>query len=207
MVLLFAVRGRGKGLPLRVICRCKSTESRAFHFRVAWVIDGAEDDKGTVKSHPKPTPHAIMSNTTRPSKLFNDDLDFALQMVYEGFKPDIPTGVYVNYDKVEVLEREHNRFRPITDAEWNSIAYDAPEIKLSDSDDSPFYQTFTAPNGKNFTVRELVQVVEKYEQGARNREFEDDYEWEAFDGIDNHHIYFEGLKGGKDGVWYIFWGS
>ncbi|KAJ3025452.1 hypothetical protein HK097_006681 [Rhizophlyctis rosea] len=140
---------------------------------------------------------------TLPSKLFNDDLDFPLQMVYEGFKPDIPTGVYVDYEKVEIFERDHNRFRPLTNAEWDSIAYDAPEIKLGDFDEDPYYQTFTAPNGRNFTVRELVQVVKKYEQGARNREFEDDYEWEAIKGIDNHHIHFEGLKGGRNGVWYI----
>jgi hypothetical protein len=37
------------------------------------------------------------------------------------------------------------------------------------------------------------------------RQTRDKSEW--FDGVDVHHIYFEGIHQGSDGVWEIYWGS
>ncbi|MGA9520488.1 MAG: hypothetical protein WBV82_03435 [Myxococcaceae bacterium] len=57
-----------------------------------------------------------------------------------------------------------------------------------------------APNGKHFTVRELVKAVEETERQSRSRS-----NW--LGGIDVHHVYFEGIHPENDGTWSIAWGS
>ncbi len=57
-----------------------------------------------------------------------------------------------------------------------------------------------APNGEFFTVRDLMDTIAVTERKTRERT-----EW--CDGIDVHHIFFEGMELGVDGVWEVYWGS
>ena len=51
-----------------------------------------------------------------------------------------------------------------------------------------------------FTVRDLVQAIEATELQTRGNS-----EW--FDGIDVHHVFFEGLTRDAGGDWSVYWGS
>lgn len=88
--------------------------------------------------------------------------------------------------------------RPLTDSELASIAFDRPQIRLrGESGDEMAHE---APNGRYFTVRDLIAAVERTERETRA-----DAEW--LGGIDVHHTYFEGLEPADDGSWSICWGS
>lgn len=56
-----------------------------------------------------------------------------------------------------------------------------------------------APNGKYFTVKDMIAVICEQERQTRG-----DTDW--FGGIDIHHIFFEGLTPDKD-VWIVSYGS
>lgn len=61
---------------------------------------------------------------------------------------------------------------------------------------------FSAPNGTNFTVTDIIKCIEEHETLARiNSKF--------FGGIDVHHVLFEGLElmEGTDDTFHISWGS
>ncbi len=53
---------------------------------------------------------------------------------------------------------------------------------------------------EHFTVRELLQAVEDTERQTRGKS-----DW--FDGVDIHHVYFEGLHEEEPGIHTIYWGS
>ena len=112
--------------------------------------------------------------------------------------PEVP--VHVDMDSLGVYETDPDRIRPLTEEELDSVACDAPEITLTLDHryESSCRTTFRAENHRNFSVRELVKVVEKFEQDWRGCNGED---------ADAHHIYFEGFEGGENGVFSIFWGS
>ncbi|GAB2663226.1 hypothetical protein GCM10027088_47380 [Nocardia goodfellowii] len=57
-----------------------------------------------------------------------------------------------------------------------------------------------ASNGKWFTVRDLVTAIAETERRTRQQS-----QW--YGGVDVHHVYFEGIHEGADGVWEIYWGS
>ncbi len=99
--------------------------------------------------------------------------------------------------RAEVFIEEESKFRPLTDEEYHSVAFQGSSITLQSEDGDPI--THNAPNGSHFTVRELLQAVEETERRTRGQT-----EW--LGGIDVHHVYFEGIHKSGD-VWEIYWGS
>jgi hypothetical protein len=102
-------------------------------------------------------------------------------------------------------DNDDDPFRDLTVSERDLVVFDSPAITLgcSISDYCGDGETteHQAPNGKNFTVRDMVKAVCENQQQTRGQT-----DW--FGGIDVHHIYFEGLNQseGSD-VWTISWGS
>ncbi|MFD6162321.1 hypothetical protein ACFWF7_39130 [Nocardia sp. NPDC060256] len=92
---------------------------------------------------------------------------------------------------------EDGDFRDLTDDEFDRVVLDLPVLNLRGLGDPVEHR---APNGKWFTVRDLVAAVGETERSTRQQS-----QW--FDGVDVHHIFFEGIHEGDDGVWEIYWGS
>lgn len=92
------------------------------------------------------------------------------------------------------------RFRPLTAAELEAIAYDGAEITLIGEAGVPV--SHRAPNGYQFAVRDILAAIEETERQTRSSS-----DW--FDGIDIHHIFFERLVPLKNapGTFEIDWGS
>lgn len=100
--------------------------------------------------------------------------------------------------RAQVFDKITEKSRDLTPDELNSIAFRGAQIKLrSESDDVVSHK---APNGKFFTVRDLLFAVEQTERRTRN-----DTEW--LGGVDVHHCFFEGIEENDDGIWDIYWGS
>jgi hypothetical protein len=98
----------------------------------------------------------------------------------------------------QVYEEEDDNTRDLTEAELNTVVFFAPMILIRGaSGDDVGHQ---APNGKHFNVRELLAAIEETERQTRGKT-----EW--FEGIDIHHIFFDGIGENEQGVWEIFWGS
>ena len=98
---------------------------------------------------------------------------------------------------------ENDGFRDLTDEELNRTVFEAPAIRLRGEADHPdAVIEHAAPDGRGFTVRQLLAAVEETERQTRGRS-----EW--FDGVDVHHVFFEGLRpaDADDGSWQILWGS
>jgi hypothetical protein len=93
-----------------------------------------------------------------------------------------------------------DELRPLTEDEWASIVIDAPSIRMRSSEVDSVVLNLDAPNGLNFTVKDIVVAVEQTERASRPSS-----KW--FGGIDVHHVYFDGLELEEDGVWCICWGS
>jgi hypothetical protein len=100
--------------------------------------------------------------------------------------------------KAHVFDRKTDESRELTPEEWNSVAFRSGTIKLR-SDEGRIIQ-HKAPNGKFFTVRDLVTAVEQTERETRG-------ETDWLGGVDVHHVYFEGIHQEEEGVWDIYWGS
>jgi len=106
----------------------------------------------------------------------------------------------IDFQNVKCSDPLIRDIRPLYDEEWKSVAYHAPHITLV-SDKCPA-KTFKAPNGRNFSVMELLRVVEEWEQLDRCRAG-----WYGV--VDLSGTWFEGLheREDEDGVWEIHWGS
>lgn len=98
----------------------------------------------------------------------------------------------------KVFNRDTKHFRDLTSQELDSIAFRRAEIRLRGA--SGEVVTHNAPNGRFFTVQQLLWAVEETERQTR-----DQTEW--LGGVDVHHVFFEGIHPAKDGVWQICWGS
>lgn len=83
-----------------------------------------------------------------------------------------------------------------------SEGYDQPSIRICNDLESVkgIITEHQAPNGKNFTVGELLAAVHAHEVQTRGKA-----EW--FGKVDDHHVYFEGLHEEPDGTFRISWGS
>jgi hypothetical protein len=89
-------------------------------------------------------------------------------------------------------------FQPLTEADYQHIAFQGASITLrGESRESVEHH---APNGEFFTVRDMIRAVEETERQTRGNS-----EW--YDGVDVHHIFFEGIRANDDGTWSIRWGS
>ncbi|MFF2554155.1 hypothetical protein ACFVUS_24365 [Nocardia sp. NPDC058058] len=88
-------------------------------------------------------------------------------------------------------------FRAPTSEELTQPALSQPEVTLRGLGDPITHQ---APNGQWFTVDDLLTAVTETERATRHQQ-----PW--FDGIDVHHIFFEGIEFGENGIGEINWGS
>lgn len=96
---------------------------------------------------------------------------------------------------------DESEFRPLTRGEMRRVALRASTTTLSSrlTRFAPKIR-YIAPNGKYFTVKQLWECVSHYE--SVTREFSD---W--LNGIDCHHIFYEGLTAADDGTLFAHWGS
>lgn len=88
--------------------------------------------------------------------------------------------------------------RDLTEEELNQIVIYSNKINIKGN--SGIITTHYSPNNFNFNVLELIKAIEKTEFETRNELI-----W--FDGIDAHHIFFEGITLNDDNVWETHWGS
>jgi hypothetical protein len=98
----------------------------------------------------------------------------------------------------EVFDDEDVDPRPLTVAELDLVMLHEPVIRLRSLAGDPVEHR--APNGRHFTVRDLLGAVEETERRTRSQT-----SW--FGGVDVHHIFFEGVHPEADGTWSIVWGS
>jgi hypothetical protein len=97
----------------------------------------------------------------------------------------------------QVLEQD--KFRDLTEAEWSRVVLRTPDIRMRSGEAEDTVVRHSAPNGREFTVRDLANAIEETERQARG-----DSNWMG--GVDVHHIFFEGITF-EEGAWYIGWGS
>ncbi|KAJ3038263.1 hypothetical protein HDV00_000860 [Rhizophlyctis rosea] len=151
----------------------------------------------------------------QPTPFFNN-LSFTLKLTFPpGAKhpasptlsnqivdPNIPpTKIWIDYSAVKLYQKDSATFRSMTTEEWQSTAYAAPFIVFGTMDgDHDETMRLEAEDAKGFSVRELVQCVERWEQVDRVRS-----EW--FGGVDCHHVFFEGVEVDEEGIARVCWGS
>ena len=97
-----------------------------------------------------------------------------------------------------VVDTQRDQYRSLSFEELSRIAFPKAEIRLRGQSGGPVLHK--APNGRHFTVQDLLVAIEETERRTRGES-----EW--FGGIDVHHIYFEGIRPIADDVWSISWGS
>ena len=102
-------------------------------------------------------------------------------------------------------DNDHEPFRDLTKDDWKRIVFDCSAITLGcsisnycgDGEETEHQ----APNGKYFTVRDMVKAVCDNQMQTRGAT-----DW--FGGIDVHHVFFEGITISEDGTFgTIGWGS
>lgn len=93
---------------------------------------------------------------------------------------------------------ETGKFRDLTDAEWAQVVVAEPTIRMRSL--TKKVVTHRAPDGRAFTVRDLVTAILETERKTRGGS-----DW--LGGIDVHHRYFQFIERGSDGVWTVSWGS
>ncbi len=101
---------------------------------------------------------------------------------------------YINED----IASDDYEFRDPKNNDLSEIVYKKPKIGLRGQANE--LVEFEAENGENFTLKEIINAIEKTEVETRANA-----DW--FDGIDIAHIYFEGLHAEEDGFFRIIWGS
>ncbi|NUP11778.1 MAG: hypothetical protein HOW73_37500 [Polyangiaceae bacterium] len=92
---------------------------------------------------------------------------------------------------------EDRDFRALTPSELDLIVLDDAQIRMAGLGEPVLHH---APNGRNFSVRDLLVAVEETERQTRGKS-----EW--FGGVDVEHRFFEGIELDEEGVWRIIWGS
>jgi len=91
--------------------------------------------------------------------------------------------------------------RPITEEELDLVVFRTKKIALTDDGDDPCLVVhWDASPARSFRVRDLAVVIAETEIETRSQA-----KW--LGGVDVHHIFFEGMFLGKDGIWRVSWGS
>lgn len=98
----------------------------------------------------------------------------------------------------QVFEEKEQDFRDLTEEELALVVLAEPRIRLRG--EAADVIEHEAPDGRSFTVREMLAAIEETERRTRGNS-----EW--LGGIDVHHCFFEGIYQAEDGVWQIEWGS
>jgi hypothetical protein len=83
---------------------------------------------------------------------------------------------------------EDGTFRELSEEEWTRVVLRTATVRMRNSRVETVIE-HASPNGKTFTVRDLAAAVEETERRVRGSDT-----W--FGGIDAHHVFFEGLRGG-----------
>lgn len=186
---------------------CKGNRHPAPATASSVPIPGTDD---TAKAHPvtAQTSPPVVDATRRYSELaFFNSLSGSLEIeLSEPAKPvsdkvanlAAPPGAKVKSLRLVLGVLEGEVVRKLTDSELDTVALRQAQVTLhAESGEAVQHD---APNGEYFTVRDLIQAVEKTESTLRGKT-----EW--LGGIDVHHIYFEGLEATKPGHFEILWGS
>jgi hypothetical protein len=100
--------------------------------------------------------------------------------------------------RLDAFEEDKGDFRPLTEDEWNRVAFRDSTIQLRGAGERVVEHR--ASNGRWFSTRELAKAIEETERQTRGYS-----NW--FGGIDVHHVFFQGIELGDDGVWSTSWGS
>lgn len=130
-------------------------------------------------------------------------LDIKLSEPTEAISPHLanqkaaPTAEIVSLSlEPQVFLRDESEFRPLTDDELARVVFEEPSITLRGYGRAIEHP---APDGGRFTVADLIAAIAETERQTRAES-----EW--FDGIDVHHVFFEGIHWEGD-AWQIHWGS
>lgn len=94
----------------------------------------------------------------------------------------------------------NDEIEDLSEEQWLRVVLRSPQIRMRDIRTPDTCIEAAAPNGTSFTVRDLDTAIERTELHCRASS-----NW--LDGIDVHHVYFEGMTLGSDGVWEVHWGS
>lgn len=147
-----------------------------------------------------------MTTTGQNLKFFNGlsaILKITLTEPTEAISPALENQKATPAAKIESLEltpsvflRESSEFRDLTPEELALVVLEEKSIRLRGLGEAIEHE---APNGSSFTVSELLAAIAKTERQTR-----DQSEW--FEGVDVHHIFFEGIHQ-EDGIWQARWGS
>jgi hypothetical protein len=97
----------------------------------------------------------------------------------------------------EIYVEEENAFRKLTIKENYTVVVESNELTFKGENGGLIKNV--APNGKHFTVKDILKAIEFTELKTRGST-----EW--FGGIDVHHVYLEGIAC-ENNIWTIFWGS
>lgn len=100
----------------------------------------------------------------------------------------------------EMYAFANDEIEDLSEEQWQRVVLRSPRIRMRDIRTPETCIEAAAPNGISFTVRDLAAAIERTELHCRASS-----DW--LDGIDVHHVYFEGMTLGADGVWEVHWGS
>jgi hypothetical protein len=148
-----------------------------------------------------------MTTTAQNLKFFNGlsaILKITLTEATEAISPNLENQKATPTARIESLEltpsvflRENSEFRDLTPEELALVVLEEKSIRLRGLGEAVEHE---APNGESFTVADLLAAI-----AATERQTRDQSEW--FDGVDVHHVFFEGIRRGDDGIWRARWGS
>ena len=101
--------------------------------------------------------------------------------------------------RLVIVEDDGPLFRELTEEEWKRVVIRTPAIRMRGESGQHVIE-HQAPDGASFTMRDLASAIAETERRTRGYT-----NWVG--GIDVHHVLFDGIELGEDGVWQIKWGS
>ncbi len=117
-------------------------------------------------------------------------IDFKLDAEPVDEDDDHPEGTIVS-SSLQFDDEEH--FAQVAD----DVGFTAKSFTLVHK---TYSEAFDAPDGYQFSVRDVLQAIQSFEKAARNATT-----WQG--GRDLHHTFFEGVKHLSGPKWRILWGS
>lgn len=104
-----------------------------------------------------------------------------------------------NFREATMTARVFPDFRELTDEERNMVVLTVSAIRLKS--EGGVIVEHKAPNGKHFTVQDILDCVVETERQTREKS-----DW--FGGPDLHHVFFEGIHKDEHKDFYrVWWGS
>lgn len=113
--------------------------------------------------------------------------------------PEFAEALNLEYNTPSIFDKELDEWKQVDAKDLQRVSYSAVSITLS----SHIQRTFWAPNGKDFTVKDLVQSIVKFEEEDRLHPKAKDFNGN----IDLHSLHFEGLIRNSNGTYTSSWGS